>query len=471
MMAVFSSLADKLQDTFKKLTGKGKLTEADINEAMRTVRMALLEADVSYKVVKDFVATVKERALGADILESLTPGQQVVKIVQEELTILMGSEQSSINMASKPPTIIMMAGLQGSGKTTSVAKIANIYKNKHKRPLLVAADIYRPAAIKQLQVLGEQLDIAVFSLGDKVSPVEIARQAVEHAKAHNNDMVLIDTAGRLHIDEALMQELKDIKETVQPHEILLVVDAMAGQDAIKVAETFNEQLEIDGLVLTKMDGDTRGGAALSAKSVTGKPIKFVGMGEKLDAMELFYPDRMASRILGMGDMLTLIEKAQASVDEQKARELENKMRTASYTLDDFLDQMQQIRKMGDMREMLSLIPGMGKQLKDLQIDEKEIRRVEAIVLSMTKEERQNPSIINASRKKRIAKGCGMQVMQINRLLKQFDEMRKVMKKLTDSGMMKTDRIHKPRNKKGKSNTKTKSRRTTIESVFSKFLGR
>ncbi|MBQ2888774.1 MAG: signal recognition particle protein, partial [Firmicutes bacterium] len=364
-----------------------------------------------------------------------------------------------------------MAGLQGSGKTTSVAKIANIYKNKHKRPLLVAADIYRPAAIKQLQVLGEQLDIAVFSLGDKVSPVEIARQAVEHAKAHNNDMVLIDTAGRLHIDEALMQELKDIKETVQPHEILLVVDAMAGQDAIKVAETFNEHLEIDGLVLTKMDGDTRGGAALSAKSVTGKPIKFVGMGEKLDAMELFYPDRMASRILGMGDMLTLIEKAQASVDEQKARELENKMRTASYTLDDFLDQTQQIRKMGDMREMLSLIPGMGKQLKDLQIDEKEIRRVEAIVLSMTKEERQNPSIINASRKKRIAKGCGMQVMQINRLLKQFDEMRKVMKKLTDSGMMKTDRIHKPRNKKGKSNTKTKSRRTTIESVFSKFLGR
>lgn len=307
-MAVFSSLADKLQETFKKLTGKGKLTEADINEAMRTVRMALLEADVSYKVVKDFVATVKERALGADILGSLTPGQQVIKIVQEELTALMGSEQVRVNMQNKPPTIVMMAGLQGSGKTTSAAKIALLFKKQHKRPLLVAGDIYRPAAIKQLQVLGEQTEIPVFALGDKVSPVEIARQGVEHAKANNNDLVLIDTAGRLHIDEALMQELKDIKATVQPHEILLVVDAMAGQDAVKVAETFNAELEIDGLVLTKMDGDTRGGAALSAKAVTGKPIKFVGMGEKLDAMEPFYPDRMASRILGMGDVLTLIEK-------------------------------------------------------------------------------------------------------------------------------------------------------------------
>ena len=405
-MAVFSSLADKLQETFKKLTGKGKLTEADINEAMRTVRMALLEADVSYKVVKDFVATVKERALGADILGSLTPGQQVIKIVQEELTALMGSEQVRVNMQNKPPTIVMMAGLQGSGKTTSAAKIALLFKKQHKRPLLVAGDIYRPAAIKQLQVLGEQTEIPVFALGDKVSPVEIARQGVEHAKANNNDLVLIDTAGRLHIDEALMQELKDIKATVQPHEILLVVDAMAGQDAVKVAETFNAELEIDGLVLTKMDGDTRGGAALSAKAVTGKPIKFVGMGEKLDAMEPFYPDRMASRILGMGDVLTLIEKVQAEVDDQKAQELEEKMRNASYTLDDFLDQMAQLRKMGGMKDMLALIPGIGKQLKDLEIDEREIGKVEAIVLSMTSAERQNPSIINASRKQRIAKGSG-----------------------------------------------------------------
>ncbi|HIU09799.1 MAG TPA: signal recognition particle protein [Candidatus Avidehalobacter gallistercoris] len=468
-MAVFSSLADKLQETFKKLTGKGKLTEADINEAMRTVRMALLEADVSYKVVKDFVAKVKERSLGADILESLTPGQQVIKIVQEELTALMGSENAAVNMAAKPPTIIMMAGLQGSGKTTSVAKIANIYKNKHKRPLLVAADIYRPAAIKQLQVLGEQTDIPVFSLGDKISPVEIARQAVMHAKENGNDMVLIDTAGRLHIDEALMQELKDIKAAVEPNEILLVVDAMAGQDAIKVAETFNAELEIDGLVLTKMDGDTRGGAALSAKAVTGKPIKFVGMGEKLDAMEPFYPDRMASRILGMGDVLTLIEKAQANIDDQRAKELEEKMKNATYTLDDFLDQMAEVRKMGDMKEMLSLIPGLGKKLKDVEIDEREIRKVESIVLSMTAAERQNPSIINASRKQRIAKGSGVQVMQVNRLLKQFDEMKKMMKKLSDNGMMKGNRVHKPRNKKGKSKGGGK-KRPSMNSMFSKFFG-
>ncbi len=468
-MAVFSSLADKLQETFKKLTGKGKLTEADINEAMRTVRMALLEADVSYKVVKDFVAKVKERSLGADILESLTPGQQVIKIVQEELTALMGSENAAVNMAAKPPTIIMMAGLQGSGKTTSVAKIANIYKNKHKRPLLVAADIYRPAAIKQLQVLGEQTDIPVFSLGDKISPVEIARQAVAHAKENGNDMVLIDTAGRLHIDEALMQELKDIKAAVEPNEILLVVDAMAGQDAIKVAETFNAELEIDGLVLTKMDGDTRGGAALSAKAVTGKPIKFVGMGEKLDAMEPFYPDRMASRILGMGDVLTLIEKAQANIDDQRAKELEEKMKSATYTLDDFLDQMAEVRKMGDMKEMLSLIPGLGKKLKDVEIDEREIRKVESIVLSMTAAERQNPGIINASRKQRIAKGSGVQVMQVNRLLKQFDEMKKMMKKLSDNGMMKAGRVHKPRNKKGKSKGGGK-KRPSMNSMLSKFFG-
>lgn len=470
-MAVFSSLADKLQETFKKLTGKGKLTEADINEAMRTVRMALLEADVSYKVVKDFVAAVKERALGADILESLTPGQQVVKIVQEELTSLMGSEQAKINMAAKPPTIVMMAGLQGSGKTTSVAKIANIYKKQHKRPLLVAADIYRPAAIKQLEVLGEQTDIPVFSLGDKVSPVEIARQAVEHAKANKNDLVLIDTAGRLHIDEALMQELKDIKSAVEPNEILLVVDAMAGQDAIKVAEAFNNELEIDGLVLTKMDGDTRGGAALSAKAVTGKPIKFVGMGEKLDAMEPFYPDRMASRILGMGDVLTLIEKVQAEVDEKKAKELEEKMRNASYTLDDFLDQMAQIKKMGSMKDMLSMIPGVGSKLKNIDIDERELNKVEAIVLSMTAAERQDPNIINASRKQRIAKGSGVPVQQVNRLLKQFEETKKLMKKLSGTNMFKPERTHKPRNKKGKSGKSgKKARANSMSGMFSKFLG-
>ncbi len=471
-MAVFSSLADKLQETFKKLTGKGKLTEADINEAMRTVRMALLEADVSYKVVKDFVATVKERALGADILGSLTPGQQVIKIVQEELTALMGSEQVKINMQNKPPTIVMMAGLQGSGKTTSAAKIALLFKKQHKRPLLVAGDIYRPAAIKQLQVLGEQTEIPVFALGDKVSPVEIARQGVEHAKANGNDLVLIDTAGRLHIDEALMQELKDIKATVQPHEILLVVDAMAGQDAVKVAETFNAELEIDGLVLTKMDGDTRGGAALSAKAVTGKPIKFVGMGEKLDAMEPFYPDRMASRILGMGDVLTLIEKVQAEVDDQKAQELEEKMRNASYTLDDFLDQMAQLRKMGGMKDMLALIPGIGKQLKDLEIDEREIGKVEAIVLSMTPAERQNPAILNASRKQRVAKGSGVQVQQVNRLLKQFEDTKKMMKKLTENGMLKPERVHKPRNKKGKGKKGGgKQNRSSMAGMFSKLMGR
>ncbi len=470
-MAVFSSLADKLQETFKKLTGKGRLTEADINEAMRTVRMALLEADVSYKVVKDFVARVKERSLGAEILESLTPGQQVVKIVQEELTALMGSENAGINMAPKPPTVIMMAGLQGSGKTTSVAKIANIYKKKHRRPLLVAADIYRPAAIKQLQVLGEQTGIPVFSLGDQVSPVEIAKQAVAHAKANSNDMVLIDTAGRLHIDEALMQELKDIKAAVEPNEILLVVDAMAGQDAVKVAEAFNAQLEIDGLVLTKMDGDTRGGAALSAKAVTGKPIKFVGMGEKLDAMEPFYPDRMASRILGMGDVLTLIEKAQATIDEQHAKELEQKMKSATYTLDDFLDQMGEIRKMGDMKEMLGMIPGLGKKLKDVEIDERELGKVEAIVLSMTPKERQNPGIINASRKQRIAKGSGVQVMQVNRLLKQFDEMKKLMKRFSDNGMLKGDRVHKPRGKKGKkSKGGGKTHRPGMNNMLSRFFG-
>ena len=434
-MAVFGNLADRLQETFKKLTGKGKLSEADVNNAMREVRLALLEADVSYKVVKDFVAKVKERAVGSEVLESLSPGQQVVKIVNEELIELMGSTQAKIAVSSKPPTVVMMVGLQGTGKTTSAAKIANILKKQGRRPLLAAGDIYRPAAIKQLEVLGEQLDIPVFALGDKVSPVEIAARALEHAQKNGNDYLLIDTAGRLHIDETLMQELRDVKAKVEPHEILLVVDAMAGQDAINVAETFNKELSIDGLVLTKMDGDTRGGAALSAKAVTGKPIKFVGMGEKMDAMEPFHPDRMAGRILGMGDVLSLIEKAQANMDVAKAKAMEDKLRKAEWTFDDFLDQMDQMRKMGDMKELLALMPGgIGKQLKDVQVDPKDMARIEAIVKSMTAEERGNPSIINSSRKQRIAKGSGTQVQHVNRLLKQFEQMKQLMKKFSASGM-------------------------------------
>lgn len=453
-MAVFGSLADKLQETFKKLTGKGKLTESDIRVAMREVRLALLEADVSYKVVKEFVAKVTERAIGAEILESLSPGQQVIKIVNEELIALMGSENAKIKINSKPPTVVMMAGLQGTGKTTSVAKIANLFKKKGKRPLLVAGDIYRPAAIKQLEVLGEQLDIPVFSLGNQVSPVEIARRAKEHAIQYGNDLVLIDTAGRLHIDEGLMQELKDIKTAVEPDEILLVVDAMAGQDAIKVAESFNQELEIDGLVLTKMDGDTRGGAALSAKAVTGKPIKFVGMGEKMDEMEPFYPERMASRILGMGDVLTLIEKAEQAIDEEKAREMEERMRAKGFTFDDFLDAMAQLKKMGNMKDILGMLPGgLGRQLRDVDIDEREMARTEAIVKSMTAKERQNPKIINASRKQRIAKGSGVQVQHVNKLLKQFGDMQKMMKKMKAVQGGKQERVHAPRNKKGKNGKK------------------
>lgn len=457
-MAVFGSLADKLQETFKKLTGKGKLTEADIRVAMREVRLALLEADVSYKVVKEFVAKVTERSIGAEILESLSPGQQVIKIVNEELIALMGSENAKIKMNSKPPTIVMMVGLQGTGKTTSVAKIANIFKQKGKRPLLVAGDIYRPAAIKQLQVLGEQLDIPVFSLGDQVSPVEIAKQAKEHSVKYGNDLLLIDTAGRLHIDEGLMQELKDIKAAVNPDEVLLVVDAMAGQDAIKVAESFNNDLEIDGLVLTKMDGDTRGGAALSAKAVTGKPVKFVGMGEKLDAMEPFHPERMASRILGMGDVLTLIEKAEQVIDEEKAKEMEERMKANGFTFDDFLDAMSQMKKLGSMKDILGMLPGgLGQQLKDVDVDEREMARTEAIVKSMTAAERQNPKIINSSRKQRIAKGSGVQVQNVNKLLKQFGDMQKMMKKMQGMPGMggKGERIHAPRNKKGKNGKKKK----------------
>ncbi len=425
-------LSERLQQTMNKIRGKGKVTEADVKAMMREVRLALLYADVNIKVVKNFIKTVSERAVGQEVMKSLTPGQQVIKIVKEELTELMGGEQSKLAVSQKPPTVVMMVGLQGAGKTTTTGKLANLLRKKYNRkPLLVAADIYRPAAIKQLQTLGKQLDMPVFSLGDQVSPVEIAKQAVAKAKEEHRDYVLIDTAGRLHIDEDLMGELQAIKETVQPDEILLVVDAMTGQDAVNVASSFNEQLGITGVVLTKLDGDTRGGAALSIRAVTEKPIKFVGMGEKMDALEPFHPERMASRILGMGDVLTLIEKAEQAVNEEKARELEQKMRSASFTLDDFLEQLRQVRKMGPLDELLGMLPGANKikGLQNLQIDEKQIAHVEAIILSMTKEERENPEIINASRKKRIARGSGRPVQEVNRLLKQFNEMKKMMKQM------------------------------------------
>ncbi|MGB8002131.1 MAG: signal recognition particle protein, partial [Anaerobacillus sp.] len=384
----FEGLADRLQDTLQKIRGKGKVTEADVKEMMREVRLALLEADVNFKVVKQFINKVKERAVGQEVMKSLTPGQQVIKVVNEELTALMGGEQSKIAVSSRPPTVIMMAGLQGAGKTTTVGKLANhLRKNHNRKPLLVAADIYRPAAINQLETLGKQLSMPVFSMGDQVSPVEIATKAIEKAKEEHLDYVIIDTAGRLHIDENLMQELKDVKEAVTPDEIFLVVDSMTGQDAVNVAESFNDALDISGVVLTKLDGDTRGGAALSIKAVTDKPIKFAGMGEKLDALEAFHPERMASRILGMGDVLTLIEKAQTSVDEDKAKELEKKMRTMSFTFDDFLDQLGQVRSMGPLDELMDMIPGMNKKaMKNVSVDEKQIGRVEAIIQSMTTRE-------------------------------------------------------------------------------------
>ncbi|WP_134700348.1 signal recognition particle protein [Ammoniphilus sp. YIM 78166] len=426
----FESLANRLQATFDRLRGKGKVTEDDVNDMMREVRLALLEADVNFKVVKEFVAKVKERAVGQEVLKSLSPGQQVIKVVNDELTQLMGGEQSKIAHSNKPPTVIMMVGLQGAGKTTTTGKLAKYLLKQNRKPLLVAGDIYRPAAIKQLQVLGEQLKVPVFSLGDQVSPVEIATQAIAQAKADHNDYVLIDTAGRLHIDEHLMDELKNIKDSVGPHEILLVVDAMTGQDAVNVAESFNSQLELTGVVLTKLDGDTRGGAALSVKAVTGKPIKFAGMGEKMDALEPFHPDRMASRILGMGDVLSLIEKAQAAVDQDKAKEMERKLRKAEFTFEDFLDQMAQVRKMGPLEDLLGMIPGMNKMkgMKDLKIDDKAINRVEAIVKSMTTQEKQNPELLKStSRKKRIAKGSGTSIQEVNRFLKQFEDMQKMMK--------------------------------------------
>jgi signal recognition particle subunit SRP54 len=430
----FEGLSERLQNVMNKIRGKGKVTEDDVKAMMREVRLALLEADVNFKVVKDFVKRVSERAVGQEVLKSLTPGQQVIKVVKEELTELMGGEQSKIAVASRPPTVVMMVGLQGAGKTTTTGKLANLLRKRYNRkPLLVAADIYRPAAIKQLETLGKQLNMPVFSLGDQVSPVEIAKQALEKAKQEHYDYVLIDTAGRLHIDEALMDELKQMKEVAKPDEIFLVVDAMTGQDAVNVAQSFHEQLGITGVILTKLDGDTRGGAALSIRAVTNTPIKFVGMGEKLDALEPFHPERMASRILGMGDVLTLIEKAQAAVDEEKAKELEQKMRTATFTLDDFLEQLGQVRKLGPLDEILKMLPGANKikGLNNIQIDEKQISRVEAIIRSMTKEEKTHPEIINGSRKKRIAKGSGTSVQEVNRLLKQFDEMKKMMKMMTN----------------------------------------
>lgn len=442
---IFENLADRLQETFKKLRGHGKLTADDVNATMREIRIALLEADVNFKVVKDFIKKIKERAVGQEVLESLTPAQAVIKIVNEELTALMGQTQSHINISPKAPTIIMMVGLQGAGKTTSAGKLGLMFKKQGKHPLMVAADIYRPAAIKQLQVLGNQIDIPVFAKEDCKDAVRIANEAIDYAKSHANDIVIIDTAGRLHIDENLMQELKSIKEDVKPHEILLVVDAMTGQDAVNVAESFNNDLGLDGVILTKMDGDARGGAALSVKAVTGCPIKFVGAGEKLEALEPFYPDRMASRILGMGDVLTLIEKAQTAFDAEEAKKMEKAFRKNEFTLDDFLSQLNQVRKLGSFENILGMIPGMGglkKKLGDVDIDMngKEIKHIEAIIRAMTLEEKRNTKIINGSRRKRIAMGSGTKVQEVNKLLKQFDEMKKMMKKMSNMKQL---------NKKGK----------------------
>lgn len=429
----FDGLSDRLQGVFAKLTGKGKISEQDLKDVLKEVRVALLEADVNYKVVKSFVANIKDRALGADVMESLTPGQQVVKIVHDELTSLMGGEQKKITIASKPPTVIMMVGLQGSGKTTTSGKLARYLKEKlSKRPLMVACDTYRPAAIDQLKILGQQLDIPVYAESSEESPVDIAKRSLDYAKSHQNDVIIIDTAGRLHVDDVLMNELREIKEFVNPTEILLVIDSMTGQDAVNVAKEFNDQLKITGLVLTKLDGDTRGGAALSVKTITGQPIKFVGMGEKLDALEPFHPDRMANRILGMGDMLTLIDKAQEAFDEKEARALQEKILSSTYTLDDYLEQMDQMQQMGDIDSILSMVPGINKKaLKNAKIDARDMERNRAIILSMTKKERQNPKMINGSRRKRIAAGSGVKVQDVNRLLKQFEQSQTLMKQLTN----------------------------------------
>lgn len=428
----FENLSEKLTQTFKKLRGKGVVTEKDIKESMREIKLALLEADVNFRVVKDFVAKVSERAVGADVLESLTPGQQIVKIVNDELTLLMGGENSRLEFGKGSPTVVMMAGLQGAGKTTFCAKLAGYMRKKHnKRPLLVACDIYRPAAIKQLEVVGKQIDVPVFQLGTEVSAVEIATRAVEHAKAHGNDFVIIDTAGRLHIDDDLMQELEDVKAAVNPEEILLVIDAMTGQDAVNVAETFNSRLEITGVVMTKLDGDTRGGAALSVKAVTGKPIKFAGTGEKLSDLEEFHPARMASRILGSGDVLSLIEKAEQAIDAKSAAALEEKIKRNQFDLNDFLAQMQQMKKMGSLSQLVTMLPGVNaKMLENVDLDDRRLLRIEAIITSMTEQERSDPSVINASRKRRIAAGSGNDVNAVNNLLKQFEQMQQMMKQLT-----------------------------------------
>lgn len=433
-MSLFEGLSGKLQETMKKIRGQGRVSEKDVKDMMREIKLALLEADVNFKVVKDFISKVSERSVGQDVLESLTPGQQVVKIVHEELIELLGKEQSKVTFSPKPPTVFMLVGLQGSGKTTTSGKLASLMRKQGKSPLLVACDVYRPAAIKQLQVVGSQLNIPVFTLENNLKPVEIAKEALKFANMKQHDLVILDTAGRLHIDEKLMDELLNIKKAVNPHEILLVVDSMTGQDAVNVSESFNEKLGIDGVVLTKLDGDTRGGAALSVKAVTGKPIKFAGMGEKLSDLEPFFPDRMASRILGMGDVLSLIEKAQESFDEKKAFELEKKMRTMQFTLDDFLDQMQQLKKMGPLGDILGMMPGMdSKALKNVDVDEKKMARTEALIQSMNKKERNDPSIINGSRRKRIAAGSGTTIQEVNMLLKQFEEMKKMMKMMGDMG--------------------------------------
>ena len=430
----FESLSNKLQEVFKQLRSKGKLTENDVKTAMREVKIALLEADVNFKIVKQFIKKVTERAVGTEILEGLNPGQQVIKIVNEELIDLMGTTQSKLTFANRPPTIYMMVGLQGAGKTTSSGKLAGLLRKQGKNPLLVACDVYRPAAIKQLQVVGKTYNIPVFEMGDTVSPVEISKKALEYASEQKHDVILIDTAGRLHINEELMEELRNIKTAVRPQEILLVVDAMTGQDAVTVAESFDTQLGVDGIILTKLDGDARGGAALSVRSVTNKPIKYIGMGEKMEDLEPFHPDRMASRILGMGDVLSLIEKAQQNFDEKQAIELQKKMRENDFTLDDFLEQMQQVKKMGPIKDLIGMIPGMNQINMDAlnNVDPaKEMSRTEAIIQSMTKQERANPSILNGPRKKRIANGCGRSIADVNRLLKQFEELKKLMKQMSD----------------------------------------
>ncbi len=426
----FESLSDKLQSTFKKLRGKGKVSPADLKEAMREVKLALLEADVNFKVVKNFISSVSKRASGAEVMESLTPAQQVIKIVNEELVALMGTEEK-IKISSKPPTVIMMAGLQGAGKTTTAAKLGGLLKKQGKRPLLCACDVYRPAAIKQLQVVGSQLELPVFTIEGNQNPVEIAEKALQHARLHSNDVLIVDTAGRLHVDEELMDELKNIKEKIDPTEILLVVDAMTGQDAVNVAEAFNSQLEIDGVVLTKLDGDTRGGAAISVRAVTQKPIKFCGMGEKLTDLEVFHPERMASRILGMGDVLSLIEKAEQVLDEKKAMEQMQKMRNSTFTYSDFLEQMDQMKKMGPLEQLVGMIPGVDtRALKDANIDEKKMLHTEAIIKSMTKGERENRDKLTPKRRERIAKGSGTTVAEVNALVKQFEQMQKMMKMMT-----------------------------------------